>query len=453
MSDRDNSEQHTHHGDPSQHHTHHSSSSEPHHHSHHHHRHHRHHTESLSKMRRRSKLKYVFGVLLLLAVFAAVMLTVTILERSEKLKDQADAGGSQVSGERIWADVDTVDFDQGLFGFDHRMESFLFVGTDNSGNEHPAEGEEYHGAMADFLLLLVMDYTDDTYGFLQIDRNTITEVEMLGSKGEYWGFSDLQICTSHWYGSNLTESAENTVTAVSRLLGDLENISGYYVLNMDDIGVLNSSVGGVEVTIEDDLTATDPDMVKGTTLTLTDEQAERYFRARMGVGGGTNVERMARQRNYMSSFFAKVGDLTRQNAAFYNQLWSDIHTVGQTNMNGNAFSRIANMLIKGENKGIFTLKGETKEGYILGDDEAHDEFYPSETAVFDVMNELYPLIPIEYEELEGFETEEETEEDLLPDEAGSGEWDTEEWESEEYEYETGIEWNTEEWDTEETETE
>ena len=69
------------------------------------------------------------------------------------------------------------------------------------------------------------------------------------------------------------------------------------------------------------------------------------------------------------------------------------------------------------------------------------------------MNELYPLIPIEYEELEGFETEEETEEDLLPDEAGSAEWDTEEWDTEEYEYETGIEWDTEEWDTEETETE
>ena len=382
-------------------------------------------TESLSKRERRGRLRFLFGILALAAAFAAVMLAVSLLEKAKDAGTEGKTSGAARSGNeeyyaaddefgygtRLWADMDTVDFEQGLYAFDHRMEAFLFCGTDDSGNEHPAEGEAYHGAMADFLLLMVLDYTDDTYGFLQIDRNTITPVGMTTEEGLYGGEEDLQICTAHWYGNNADECAENTVEAVSALLGWLENIHGYYILNMDDIGVLNSAVGGVEVTIEDDLSEADPELAKGTTLTLNDEQAERYFRARMYVGGGTNAERMARQRAYMDSFFGKVGDLTRKDANFYKKLWNDIHKYGDTNMNGNAFSRIANMLIKGENKGMLTLEGTTVEGYILGDGVLHEEFYPSEDAVFNVMNQLYPLIPIDYEDLEDYagETEEDTE--------------------------------------------
>ena len=379
-----------------------------HHRHHHHHRHKR--TLGLSQQRRLGKLKYLLGAAVLVVAFGAVMITANLLDRADSGAVTGGEGPQEEAygmsgGERIWADADTLMFEQGMFGFDHRMETFLFAGTDNTGNEDKEGTLEYNGAMADFLLLMVLDYTDNSYGFLQIDRNTITPVEIIDADGTYHGDQEMQICVSHWYGRSREESALNTVSAVSGLLGDLENIRGYYILNMDDVGVLNSAVGGVEVTIEDDLTATDPDMTKGTTLTLTDEQAERYFRARMGVGGGTNAERMSRQRAYMASFFDKVGDLTRQNASFYNQLWKDIHTVGATNMNGNAFSRIANMLLKGTNKGTFTLDGTSTEGYILGDGELHEEFYPSENAVYNAMKELYPLIPISDEDLEGYEAE------------------------------------------------
>ena len=107
----------------------------------------------------------------------------------------------------------------------------------------------------------------------------------------------------------------------------------------------------------------------------------------------------------------------------------------------NAFSRIANMLLRGENKGVFTLEGTATEGLTLGDGVLHEEFYPTETAVFDVMNRLYPLILIEdYEALS--EDESESEEELFE--------EIRETESESivYEYETGIDWEEDETESE-----
>ena len=44
-------------------------------------------------------------------------------------------------------------------------------------------------------------------------------------------------------------------------------------MKMDAMPLLNHEVGGVTVTLEDDMTKLDPAMKKGATLTLTDRQA------------------------------------------------------------------------------------------------------------------------------------------------------------------------------------
>ena len=113
------------------------------------------------------------------------------------------------TSQQQWFDDNTVYIDSELYGFDHRIETYLFIGTDASGNED-AEGEDYHGAMADFLLFFVMDHTDDTYGAIQIDRNTMTSVTLLDEFGEWAEEREMQICTSHWYGIDPESSAENT---------------------------------------------------------------------------------------------------------------------------------------------------------------------------------------------------------------------------------------------------
>lgn len=44
-----------------------------------------------------------------------------------------------------------------------------------------------------------------------------------------------------------------------------------------------------------------------------------------------------------------------------------------SNMNGNAFSRIAQKLLRGTDKGIYTIQGNTILGEVLGDGQKHED--------------------------------------------------------------------------------
>ena len=52
-----------------------------------------------------------------------------------------------------------------------------------------------------FLLLMVLDHTDDTISYLQIDRNTMVDVPYIGVDGNGEGENFEQICTASWYGN------------------------------------------------------------------------------------------------------------------------------------------------------------------------------------------------------------------------------------------------------------
>lgn len=72
------------------------------------------------------------------------------------------------------------------------------------------------------------------------------------------------------------------------------------------MSLLNHEVGGVTVTLEDDMTSLDPEMKKGTTLTLTDHQAELLIQTRYAMDDDRNTERMRRQQIFMKAFMNKM---------------------------------------------------------------------------------------------------------------------------------------------------
>ena len=312
-------------------------------------------------------------------------------DRKEQLQAE-----QELAAPTIWTEENTLIFDGDVYGFDDRIETYLFIGTDKGGGIDSWDGG-YRGPMADFLMLLVMDHTIDTIGFIQIDRNAVTDVHELDMEGKEIMSRELQICTAHWYGRDPEMAAENTEYAVRKYLGGLDHIDGYFELNLSDIGQLNHAVGGVEVTIEDDLTSLDPSLYEGQTLVLTDRQAEAFLRARMGIGNEDNASRMRRQRAYMDSFFTKVREETAGNARFAIKLYEALRETAVTDMTGNDFSRIAQKLLKGENKGIRTFTGTTVAGYVLEDGEPHEEFYADDASMRKELTDLFSLIELKFD--------------------------------------------------------
>ena len=284
-------------------------------------------------------------------------------------------------------DSQSLWFDDSEYEIPHNIESYLLIGTDDSGNEDAVGTGYYEGRMADFLLLIIMDKTDNTYGFLQLDRNTMTDVIAIDRDGKENDTVHYQICTAHAFGKDPQQGCENTVQSVTWLLGGLP-IDGYYAINMSDIGALNHAVGGVEVTPQEDLTMVDPAMQEGTALTLTDEQAEKFIRARMNVGNGTNEERMDRQLQYMTGFKRKLSEKMDADGDFLNSLYEDLTDRAMTDIPQNRVSAIANHIYKSDDLGIIRLDGKHTEGRALPDGQMHDEFYPETSSIIEAMKTL-----------------------------------------------------------------
>ena len=173
------------------------------------------------------------------------------------------------------------------------LETYLIAGIDAPGKVEKVT--EYDGTgQCDVLAVIVRDRSTDQCKLLSIDRNTITAVKSLDNDGTYLDTTDIQISLAHAMGFDQQVRAENTVDAVSHLLGD-QTIDGYAMVNMGAIQVVNDMVGGVTVTIEDDFSDVDPSMKKGETVTLMGEQAEKYVRSRKEISDGSNQNRMSRQ--------------------------------------------------------------------------------------------------------------------------------------------------------------
>lgn len=183
------------------------------------------------------------------------------------------------------------------------LTNLLLIGVDWAEMDSPAASGRYAG-QADFLLLLTFDKKNRTISTLQIDRDTMTDIRVYGPFGDYTGIRETQICLSHAYCATAAENCENTVWAASRLLGNIP-VDGYLALDMSAITALNDALGDVTVTLEEDFSALDPQMVRGATIALQGKQAETFVRGRTGVGDGTNAARMKRQKAFMQ----KAGDL------------------------------------------------------------------------------------------------------------------------------------------------
>ena len=196
------------------------------------------------------------------------------------------------------------------------LTTILLMGIDiDGGSEHvPSYLRYLSGGQADFLRVVVIDPGEKTVSQLEIDRDTMTPITVLGILGDEVGTRTTQICLSHGFGDGKEQSCELTAKAVSQLLQ--VPISNYIAMNLNGISVLNDALGGVTVTLTDDFSHLDPAMTQGTTLTLRGKQAEIFVRSRMTVGIGTNEARMARQQQYVSQLMELLNSRIREDREF-----------------------------------------------------------------------------------------------------------------------------------------
>lgn len=246
---------------------------------------------------------------------------------------------------------------------------FLVMGIDQFGKVEDSDTYNNHGA-ADMVTLLVFDEKEQVCNVLQLNRDTMLEMPVIGIGGKPAGSYFGQLALSHTYGSGLEDSCENTKKAVSDLLYGTQ-IDHYIAMNMDAIGILNDAVGGVTVTVTEDFSEIDPTITKGE-VTLMRQQAINYVRTRKDVGDQLNITRMDRHTAYMESFLDAFRTKQAESDRFAVNVYEDVADYLVSDCSVTVISQVISRYADYTVSDVKTPKGEN----VLG--ETYFEFYADE---------------------------------------------------------------------------
>lgn len=252
------------------------------------------------RSRRSNKLRSCLAAVVVLAVIAGCVLAAHFMQ--DKLDKPVENAGMQLTS-HIKEDSAQV-YMNGRWYARRDVETLLLMGIDNFGELESSKS--YNNTnQADFLVLIVRDRDTGENTAIHINRDTMTDVTVLGVTGDNAGTIEAQIAISFAYGTGGHDSCKNAARAVTRLLYGME-VDHYMTFTMDAVPIANDWVGGVEVEVIQDFSGVVDEFVMGETVKLMGDQALRYVRARRELEGGSNLNRMERQRQYAAKWLEKA---------------------------------------------------------------------------------------------------------------------------------------------------
>lgn len=302
------------------------------------------------RIRRSDGIKAAVVVAAVIIVLVSIAIGLDQWQQSQALPVSAEATNEVVTE----AEPEPIEYNGIMYTPRPQLETCLLMGIDVEG---PAKGNRSYsgGGQADVQLLLVVDNTNQTWQVLQINRDSMVEVQVLGMTGEVLQTQTAQIATAHAYGDGTERSCRNAVTAVSNMLGG-KTIDGYMSLNMDAVAILNDMVGGVPVTITSDFTDIDPSLQEGETITLQGQQALAFVRSRKGVDDETNLSRMGRQRQYLAALEEKMA---QQDEEFVIRAYDAVSDYMVTDMGSGTVAELGEKMKTYEELPFLTIAGES----------------------------------------------------------------------------------------------
>ena len=289
------------------------------------------------------------------------------------LRNMEKRSGEQPASSEMTEEEGLTYFDGSWYRQRDDLETILLLGLDQM--EQPQSADGYRNDMqADFLLLLVIDEGQKNCRMLQLNRDTMTEIPILGVAGDEAGSFTGQLALAHTYGSGKADSCFNTAKAVSDLLYGVP-VDHFVSMTMDGVARINDLAGGVTVRIEDDFSQVDPSLTEGSQICLSGSQALTYVRARGGMEDSSNLQRMRRQRTYMQALYEKVKTCVEEDENFMTEAAARLSDCMVSDYTANQLAALGNLLSACSMGEILPLEGSAKQG------KEFMEFYVDEEAL------------------------------------------------------------------------
>ncbi len=350
-------------------------------------------------------MKILIGLVILIVIGVIAFVLMQLIGKRQlyqtvtsnpALEDIAAAYGTAEDADAMssatWQEGD-IRYNGVIYRYNSDILTFLVMGID-SKETVPAAGSEvtdyWAGGQCDAIFLVVLNPHTEEMQIIAVNRNTMTEVEMLSQTGQSLGTDIIPICVAHGYGDGREWSCENALKAVQNLFYQLP-VSGYVAINMGAVADLNDAVGGVTVTSLETITAVDgTHFEKGETYTLTGDSAFWYVKCRDTSAYHSADLRLERQIQYLKAFVNQAKSATKADLSLPVSLYSALSDYMVTDITVTEVSYLAaNMLdYTFDADSILSLEGETTSGQHT-DGSERDEFYPDEEALYQLILQVF----------------------------------------------------------------
>ena len=294
------------------------------------------------------------------------------------LHQTADAQDIQTADDSVTYDEGrTVKYNGHTYKLNENMISVVIMGYDRT----EIDSVNGQNGQADAVMVMALDTQTGKATAIGVPRDSMVDVsKMVG--GAYAGQDKMQLCLAFAYGDGGEESAENVTTAVSRVLYNMP-MSYYMALDMQGVGALNDSIGGVVITPLQTIPGTD--IIEGSDTILFGDDALKYVQWRDTSELTSPLDRQDRQVQYVKAFASKALTQAKGNAGSIIDLFNTARDYSITNLGLNEFSYLASTAVGSgiTSLDVVTLQGQAAQG------ENHMEFYLDQSSVYQTVLDVY----------------------------------------------------------------
>lgn len=271
----------------------------------------------IKKRFKKSKITLVSIVIIILSLLVVFMLVresgkTSLEEHGDNYVPKLHLEIMEASGQTNQAQTEEaledgqIQYKNNIYEYNENILTFLCLGVDSRQaiDRVKTPGK---GGQADTVMLVTLNPDTKEMKMIHISRDTIVDVEMYDTVGIYSETKGLQLALQYAYGDGKELSCELMEQAVSDLFYGIP-IHGYAAIDINAVGELNEAIGGVELTVIEDLSRFDAELALGNTLTLSGRQALHYVQERQMDADelGANNLRMDRQKQFLTAFVDKV---------------------------------------------------------------------------------------------------------------------------------------------------
>lgn len=326
------------------------------------------------KRSKRYHLIRIAGILLAAVfLFGAWNLANEIMVKNAQNRNSGNTGNQETVSETWGA---RIEYDGKQYHQRHDVTSVLFLGIDY-GTTVQTEGNVGTGGRSDTIMLFVLDDSTSTVKTLLIPRDTMVNVDLYKTNGDFAFSGFMQINMQYAFGDSPKRSCYLSKKKVSELL--LGRPIDYCVsLSAEGIGQIIDSMGGISVTLTEEFDDGETVYPAGSVVELNGENAEHFIRFRDIETSGSNIARMNRHYDILQALLQKMKGTDTEK--LITQMSDAAEDYMESDLDADTLKKLYTYPMEDS---YIMLPGESVKG------ELHDEYYADEAGIKALVRDLF----------------------------------------------------------------